>query len=339
MTKEQLGAFIAENRRSLNMTQRDLAERLFVTDRAVSKWERGLSYPDVTMLEPLAEALGLGVEELVSCRRAEEKREEEQPVKSILEISRENRQSDRRKNAVRMALAALAMAVIVLGAVWYSGVYVHERREDPILLKETVGDTSYLYVKEGGHLLRLKCGDGVDFDAVELTDPKWVRKRMYRLDCRWNKRTYQGTVTACDPAALVPLGPEDEIGSALGLDAPLFGWEDVSCETVYCCRDRYSRELVYTYAFWGGGPEKWNEERLLEVEDCLTYTQADWDNDREMELLVRTRWPEKPYTVYDMEDGAIEAIWVDSLEPELASHLMTPGERQEELERELRTSS
>ena len=53
MTKEQLGAFISKNRRNQNMTQRNLAERLHITDKAVSKWERGLSYPDVTLLEPL----------------------------------------------------------------------------------------------------------------------------------------------------------------------------------------------------------------------------------------------------------------------------------------------
>lgn len=340
MTKEQLGAFIADNRRDRGLTQRDLAEKLHITDKAVSKWERGLSYPDVTLLEPLAEVFGLGVEELVACRRAEEKREEEQPVKNILEISRENRQSDQRKMAVRTALSALVMVGLALLAVWYSATFVHEQRMDMIFLKETVGNTNYLYVKEEGHLLRLKCEDSVDFDAIKLTNPELGdNDLMYRLDCRWNKKTYQGTVAACESTGSSLLRPEDTIGSALGLDDPLFGWEDVSCETVYCCQDPYSQELVYTYAFWGGGPEKWNEKRLLEVEDCLAYAQADWDNDRETELLIRTRWPEKPYTVYDMEDGAIEAIWVDSLEPELARCLMTPGEQQEELERELRRSS
>lgn len=339
MTKEQLGAFIAENRRDRGMTQRDLAEWLHITDKAVSKWERGLSYPDVTLLEPLAEVFGLGVEELVACRRAEEKLEDEQSVKSILEISRENRQSDRRKNVIRTALSALVMVGLALLVVWYSATFVHEQREQTIFLKETVGNTNYLYVEEEGHLLRLKCGDSVDFDAIELIDPQWSDERMYRLDCRWNKKTYQGTVTACEPTHLSPLDPEDTIGSAIGLDYPLFGWNDVSCETVYCRQDLYSQELIYTYAFWGGSEEKWNEERLLEVEDCLAYTQADWDNDREMELLIRTRWPEKPYAVYDMEDGAMETIWLDSLEPELAERLMTPGEQQAELERELRSST
>ena len=54
MNKERLGDFIGSERKNLGLTQRDLAARLHVTDKAVSKWERGLSYPDVTLLEPLA---------------------------------------------------------------------------------------------------------------------------------------------------------------------------------------------------------------------------------------------------------------------------------------------
>lgn len=59
MNKERLGSFIGERRRELGLTQRELAERLHVTNKAVSKWECGLSYPDVTLLEPLASALEL----------------------------------------------------------------------------------------------------------------------------------------------------------------------------------------------------------------------------------------------------------------------------------------
>ena len=72
MTKERLGEFIAQQRRAQNMTQKDLAERLHITDKAVSKWERGLSYPDVTLLEPLSEIFGLDVGELVACREKKE---------------------------------------------------------------------------------------------------------------------------------------------------------------------------------------------------------------------------------------------------------------------------
>ena len=71
MDQKAFGAFIAELRRAEKLTQRQVADKLHVTDRAVSKWERGLSYPDVTLLEPLADALGIGVGELLTCRRRE----------------------------------------------------------------------------------------------------------------------------------------------------------------------------------------------------------------------------------------------------------------------------
>ena len=58
LDKQQLGAFIAENRKRQGLTQQQLAQILHITDKAVSKWERGLSYPDVTLLQPLAAAFG-----------------------------------------------------------------------------------------------------------------------------------------------------------------------------------------------------------------------------------------------------------------------------------------
>ena len=68
MDKQSFGKYIAENRKQLGMTQVQLAEKLHVTDKAVSKWERGLSYPDVTLLTPLAEELSVSIGELLSCR-------------------------------------------------------------------------------------------------------------------------------------------------------------------------------------------------------------------------------------------------------------------------------
>ena len=59
MDKERFGAFVAGERRRLGVTQRELAQRLFISDKAVSKWERGLSLPDVSLLIPLAELLGV----------------------------------------------------------------------------------------------------------------------------------------------------------------------------------------------------------------------------------------------------------------------------------------
>lgn len=63
--KKSLGALITEARRKNGMTQLELAEKMGVTDKAVSKWERDLSCPDVNSLPQLAEVLGLSIEELL----------------------------------------------------------------------------------------------------------------------------------------------------------------------------------------------------------------------------------------------------------------------------------
>lgn len=65
MNYEKTGRLIAQRRRSLGMTQLQLAEMIAVSNRTISKWERGAGFPDVSLLEPLADALGLSVIELL----------------------------------------------------------------------------------------------------------------------------------------------------------------------------------------------------------------------------------------------------------------------------------
>ena len=69
LDKESFGKFLAALRKEKGLTQRQLAEKLFVSDKAVSKWERGLSIPDTALLIPLADLLGVTVTELLLCRR------------------------------------------------------------------------------------------------------------------------------------------------------------------------------------------------------------------------------------------------------------------------------
>lgn len=72
MDAEKFGAFIQRCRKDLGLTQAELAERLHVTDKAISRWERGVGFPDIKLLEPLAEALGVTLIELMQSRRIEE---------------------------------------------------------------------------------------------------------------------------------------------------------------------------------------------------------------------------------------------------------------------------
>ena len=79
--KKTLGTMIAELRKQHGMTQLELAEKMGVTDKAVSKWERDLSCPDINSIPNLAEILGVSVEELMQI-----KKEGEAPVNKVSQI-------------------------------------------------------------------------------------------------------------------------------------------------------------------------------------------------------------------------------------------------------------
>ncbi len=72
MDAKRTGDFIAERRRALGLTQMQLAEQLHVTDKAVSRWERGVGLPDVGSMEALSQALGVSIVELMQGQMREE---------------------------------------------------------------------------------------------------------------------------------------------------------------------------------------------------------------------------------------------------------------------------
>lgn len=81
MKKETFGNMVAVLRKEKGMTQLELAEKMGVTDKAVSKWERDLSFPDVSSIPKLAEILGVSVDELMQ-NKAESK---EEPIKKKID--------------------------------------------------------------------------------------------------------------------------------------------------------------------------------------------------------------------------------------------------------------
>ena len=133
MDREMLGRFIAQRRKELNLTQRELAEALHVTDKAVSKWERGAGCPDISLLEPLAEALGLSVDQLLTYqtapaepKAAEEPAPTSEAVQAVLDLTLAERRARRRRRwfitmAVTLSLIVLAVAYILLSSLQVRG--------------------------------------------------------------------------------------------------------------------------------------------------------------------------------------------------------------------------
>lgn len=101
MDPEKFGAFVALCRKEKNMTQLELAQELKVTDKAVSRWERGKGFPDISLLVPLAEDLDITVLELMNSERREKRMEDfsEESIKDMVihvaAIEKKNQRDDR----------------------------------------------------------------------------------------------------------------------------------------------------------------------------------------------------------------------------------------------------
>lgn len=143
MDREMLGRFIAQRRKERNMTQRELAEKLHVTDKAVSKWERGAGCPDISLLEPLAEALELSVDQLLTYQTAPEEPEAaaepvtSQAVQAVLDLTLAERRVRRMRCwivalAVPLALIVLTVLYILLRDAQMNGrLFINERSTSP----------------------------------------------------------------------------------------------------------------------------------------------------------------------------------------------------------------
>ena len=113
MDREKTGALIAQVRKEKQLTQKELAERLHVSDRAVSKWERGAGFPDISLLEPLAEALDLSVPDLLRGERAVNL-DARTAVREALEVVRQERRRTRRE--LLRAIPAALLLMLALSA-------------------------------------------------------------------------------------------------------------------------------------------------------------------------------------------------------------------------------
>ncbi len=118
----ETGKRIQQLRKSYGWTQKELAEKLNVTDRSVSKWERGLNFPDMSMLEPLAKALDTTVVHLLGIENAPE----EEKVEAVTEVA--VKETERLKKETReRGLVGMVMCIMLFVALLILGRMLIER--------------------------------------------------------------------------------------------------------------------------------------------------------------------------------------------------------------------
>lgn len=109
MDQIKIGKFIAERRKSVNLTQSELAEKLGITDRAVSKWETGRAMPDSSIMLNLCKILRVSVNDLLSGEVVTMEKYNAELEKNLLEVIKQKQESDKRLLFMEFAIGIPAV--------------------------------------------------------------------------------------------------------------------------------------------------------------------------------------------------------------------------------------
>lgn len=115
MNQEKIGKFILKLRKEKNMTQQELADKIGVTDRAISKWENGRGMPDLSLMKPLCDELGITINELISGENLDKKEYKEKSDENIINtISYSDNKIKKTKTLFKVIVSILIIIFVSL---------------------------------------------------------------------------------------------------------------------------------------------------------------------------------------------------------------------------------
>lgn len=196
MDQKRIGAFIAQCRKEKNLTQMQLAELLGITNQAVSKWENGRGMPDVSLLQPLCDVLGISLNELFSGEHISAEEYKGKAEENISKLFKEKQIANLKPVKYLFSICAnatLLVAVIEL-AVALVGNFFNSTILKPMLINVSVWLILFLasmskLVYDRKKLKKLKhSGACIDSEIEDMIPAAWIRVGNYiscRIVCRF----------------------------------------------------------------------------------------------------------------------------------------------------------
>lgn len=196
MDQKRIGAFIAQCRKEKNLTQMQLAELLGITNQAVSKWENGRGMPDVSLLQPLCEVLGISLNELFSGEHISAEEYKGKAEENISRLFKEKQIANLKPVKYLFSICAnvtLLVAVIEL-VVGLVGNFFSSTILKPMLINVSVWLILFLasiskLVYDKKKLKNLKhSGACMDSEIADMIPAAWIRVGNYtscRIICRF----------------------------------------------------------------------------------------------------------------------------------------------------------
>ncbi len=144
MDTVKIGKYIASKRKALGMTQVQVAEKLGMSDKSVSKWERGVCLPDVSVYLDLCEILGISLNEFFAGEDIEQDKIARKSEENLIEVTKDSKERKRRLKTVIAALAALC--VVVTGILVYRS--ISDGKSEINYIEPLAGDSAEMAIAE-----------------------------------------------------------------------------------------------------------------------------------------------------------------------------------------------
>ena len=172
MDPKKTGTIILDARKKLNMTQKDLADKLYVSDKAVSKWERGLCFPDISVLIPLTEILKISLYDLLRGERMN-KSEVEETLKDTINYSNSEL---KRKKKKYLTISSIIVGVIALVSLVTLVAVGKDNGISALVDKDTIYDISYY----------------ADYKTtIESAESEKIELIVMKMPLSWKERTFK----------------------------------------------------------------------------------------------------------------------------------------------------
>ena len=194
----RIGQYIAGKRKALGLTQKQLAEKLGVSDKSVSKWERGVCLPDVSLYTELCAALGIGINEFLSGDDIAENDLPRRAEENILQTAADGKRRQKRLKCMVAALLIVSAAALSIIGAYLIRTIRPENVIRPVEKESTEMQTLKLLAGlDGAYMYRYTASDDFLSLRIYLTEyhfGKQVRKENWELGYRDIGSPKEGTI-------------------------------------------------------------------------------------------------------------------------------------------------
>lgn len=194
----KIGKYIAFKRKEQGLTQKQLAEKLNMSDKSVSKWERGICLPDVSVYLELCKILGISINEFLAGEDIPKETIEQKAEENIIQITKDNKNKQKYlKKIIRLLIVMLVVFIFITSIFVYKKLTQPQNYIEPYLEKSTEMQTANMLSNHPGNILLFHYNSKKDFDSLTmyLTQYQKGKKISDKEICTFYNNPSKGTNT------------------------------------------------------------------------------------------------------------------------------------------------